>query len=630
MSNLVIQIHKNENSVNPPIINFPTGFPQQELQNPQLIGAAKGLFETQGVLVANQLFSQDLIRQLQHAFCDRYQTYFNDRYETQILKVGDRRKMLTLDFQAPFNQPEVYGNLFLMQLMREVLGDGFVLGSFGAVIALPGAEAQHIHRDHPPLFNNPELDLQVPSFAVAVVIPLVNLTPQTGSTRVWKGSHRAKSDRDFTPETSFVPYVPTGSCYLMDYQLLHGGTPNISQQVRPILYLVYYRSWFQEAVNYDNQARITISRTEYEAIPDAYKFLFIRQREFLTFNTSQSTPTATIQSTSKTFKELNATDQAQQLSEVAKMALANYGIDRARLALVNHGDNTVFEVTVPEGDRLCLRVHRADYLSEGAIASELQWLQALTQEKIAVPEPILTPVGDWLTVATLPGLSRTCTLTRWLSGEHLSRRDYQNSWDLESIGRLLGQLHNVATRWSAPENFDRPLWNWQGLLGSGAGYSIDQGAAVWEQTPQPQRDLFEAVSEHIKLVMVELGETPVQFGLIHGDFWLGNLLAAGSNLQVIDFADCGLGYWGYDVARFLGDCSVEANLAVALDKFLTGYTQIRTFPEAQLPHITAFIAAHQVTLAQWRIHRAQDHPDFRATLTDDLRDAAIAIEALLS
>ena len=264
MSNFVVQVYKNANSNKAPAINLPTNLPQKELINPELIKTAQSLFEANGVLLINHLFSQDLITSLHQSFVACYQPYFEDKDYTNALEVGDKRKMLTIDVKTPFNNPELYGNPFLLYLMRELLGTGFVLGSFGAVISLPGAKHQHIHRDHPPLFEDEELDIKIPSFAITVVIPLIDLTPATGSTRVWKGSHRIPDSKSFDAKDSFVPFLPIGSCYLMDYQLLHGGTPNVSNLVRPILYLNYYRYWFQEAVNYEKQSRISITQQEYK------------------------------------------------------------------------------------------------------------------------------------------------------------------------------------------------------------------------------------------------------------------------------------------------------------------------------------------------------------------------------
>lgn len=637
MSKFAVQVYKNTHTTKPPAIHLPPDLPPQELLNAELITAAQRFFQDSGVLVMHNLFPKALIAEIYDAFVARYHAYFADQDYDEALKVGNKRHMLTVDFQPPFNHPTIYGNPLLLALMQGILGPDFVLGSFGAVIALPGAEAQHIHRDHPPLFE--EMTTPSPSFAVTVVVPLIDLTPETGSTRVWKGSHRVSGDQQLAIADSAVPFPKAGGCYLMDYQLLHGGTPNGSDGVRPILYIVYYRSWFQEAVNYDQQARLMVTQDAYDAVPRSLRFLLTRQGETLRANQAVAHQQQQ-RLTQCPFEELTAQEQAQQLTKLAETVLPQYGFQRAQVQLIGHGDNTVFAVrktdrsdplAVEHDDRTLLRIHRDRYLSPTAIESELHWLHELHHHSpIRVPAPLPTLAGKLSSTAQILGMAgpRTCTLTSWVAGRSLSRAERTQPEMLRAIGRLLGQLHHHAAHWQPADSFTRPRWDWDGLFGSRAGYS-DAGDRVWQQTPAPYRQLFATVGDRFQTVAAALGETPDQFGLIHGDFWLGNLLVQGDDLGLIDFADCGWGYWGYDLARFLNDFAIGAEADAVLHHLLDGYTQVRPFPAAQLPHLPLFLAVQQVTLSLWRVNRAQDHPSFQATLEDDLEEATDTISVLL-
>jgi hypothetical protein len=46
------------------------------------------------------------------------------------------------------------------------------------------------------------------------------------------------------------PFIEMGGAYFMDYRLLHHGTANRGAAARPILYLVYSRSWWIDSGNY--------------------------------------------------------------------------------------------------------------------------------------------------------------------------------------------------------------------------------------------------------------------------------------------------------------------------------------------------------------------------------------------
>ena len=632
MTNYKVEIHKNEASNLIPIIKLPENIPQQELSNPDLIKISQNYFNENGVLQVNNLFSQELINNLYQSFSNKYKKYFDYKEYADSLEVGDKRRMITVDVKDEFNNPDLYANPYLLNLMQKVLGEELILGSYGVVIALPGAEHQHVHRDHPSLFDDETIDVRLPSFAVTAVIPLVDLTEETGSTRVWKGSHRReRSQKEFKMNASDVPYMSTGSCYLMDYQLVHGGTANISDVVRPILYLIYYRSWFREIVNFEKQDRINITSAEYQKVPDRYKFLFSdlsvskKNKIKVIDNRETITPPLTPQ---KKFHEVDAYNQEQRLTELAKGVLAQYGLENYRLQLIAHRENTTFSLDIPravtqtEGNtpfllnRYLLRIHRGNYLSPNRVKSELQWLQALRQHNFPVPEPIPNQSGELITIAEGVGVpSRVCSVTKWVYAE-------EQPIDIKSIGKIIGQLHLHAAHWQPPANFERPRWDWEGLFGKGAGYSIDKGERIWELTPQPYRDLFRRVGDRFKQVSEVLGTEKDQFGLIHADLCPANLLYAHNRVRAIDFADCGYGYWVHDIAMFLSYYDRDPQVPTYLKSLLEGYATVKPLPLKQLKYIDTFIAAQHVTLALWRVNRAQDHPYFRSILKNSLTKAA--------
>jgi ectoine hydroxylase-related dioxygenase (phytanoyl-CoA dioxygenase family) len=101
----------------------------------------------------------------------------------------------------------------------------------------------------------------------------VPLTEATGSTRLWPGSHLVV-DSQATSGAPADPLVALGDCYLMDYRLMHGGMPNHSNIVRPILYNVYYRPWFRDYQNYPLQAPLAMTEAERRRVPQEYRGLF--------------------------------------------------------------------------------------------------------------------------------------------------------------------------------------------------------------------------------------------------------------------------------------------------------------------------------------------------------------------
>ena len=246
-------------------------------------GRHKALIAMQrsGFLQINDVLPREFAAALHRAYSERYSAADESGLTHTWLRVGDKRYMITVDLAAPFSDPRLYANPFFFPVVNDLLGQAAVLSSFGAVCALPGAAAQHIHVDHPPLFEETNLAPLLPCHAVTVVLPLVDLDAAAGATAVWPGSHREASPiapTERTQDAAFVPETRLGSMYMMDYRLVHGGTANRSQHPRPILYAVYTRPWFSDASNFLTQPGLRMSSEDLAAVPEAFRTLFLHRQ----------------------------------------------------------------------------------------------------------------------------------------------------------------------------------------------------------------------------------------------------------------------------------------------------------------------------------------------------------------
>lgn len=243
--------------------------------NPAKLTLAAKLYQTYGTLVIHNAFSTELIAQCHDEFLHRYRHYFIDRKHSTALKIGDRRFQISLALAGAFNSPEFYANPFVLPLMKRLLGKQLIIGSTVCATSLPGSRDQHGHKDHRALFTNvPDDDpIELPPVAVTTMIPLVAVNEDNGTTLVKKGSHRL-SRRASNKLDYQVPIVPAGSCYLMDLALTHKGQGNQTDQLRPIVNMVYHRSWFVDNKNFRNQPPLQIDSVEYRRIPKEHRYLF--------------------------------------------------------------------------------------------------------------------------------------------------------------------------------------------------------------------------------------------------------------------------------------------------------------------------------------------------------------------
>ena len=245
---------------------------------PEKLALATSLFETYGVLQVDNAFPVEMIERLHDAFIERYTPYFRKHDHPDALRLGDQRYMLTVDLEAPFDDPDLYAAPLVLPIFRQLLGDDCVLGAFTSVISLPGSKNQSLHKDHPALFPSTRWRHRLPNFAIQLIIPLVPLDDAVGTTRVIKGSHRVSSDRAAKMEMQ-DPLVPLGSCLINDYRLSHHGRGNRSDKVRPILTIIYNRPWFRDYVNYAKQPPLRIGDHQYDQIPKDHRKLFAWWKE---------------------------------------------------------------------------------------------------------------------------------------------------------------------------------------------------------------------------------------------------------------------------------------------------------------------------------------------------------------
>jgi ectoine hydroxylase-related dioxygenase (phytanoyl-CoA dioxygenase family) len=237
-------------------------------------------FLREGYSVIRNVFEKQLVSNLCATFVSDYEYRFDQELSANMLLVGNGRKTFEVHVSGIFNHDQIYANQKIYPLMNSLLGDYFIVGSYGAVTSFPGALKQHVHYDHPPLFaeSNPEgIHQKIPPYGVHCFIPLVDINEQNGRTRIWPGSHHlpVSSKSNLINKGEYVEEdLQQGDCLLMDYRTLHAGLENNSSEIRPLLYLIYQRGWFRDIANFGQHEPLVISEAELDRIPQKYQHLF--------------------------------------------------------------------------------------------------------------------------------------------------------------------------------------------------------------------------------------------------------------------------------------------------------------------------------------------------------------------
>ena len=142
-------------------------------------------------------------------------------------------------------------------ILASIFGsEDYIVYGAGGDLALPGAiEYQGLHSDnvwtelHDPTGGVSMRDLPVP--VVHINFPLVDLTPENGPIRQIPGTHRSRTpiptlaDEPEWMRFSTVCPLPAGSAIIRDARCWHGGTPNLSREVRAMPNVEYMAPWFR-------------------------------------------------------------------------------------------------------------------------------------------------------------------------------------------------------------------------------------------------------------------------------------------------------------------------------------------------------------------------------------------------
>lgn len=260
-----------------PLSELPTFTLQEEehrrgVLSLERLEALDDAFEQAGCVLLHKLFPRALMQTLHDHFLGHYGEVLYAK-NGQHQRVGDRRWMVTVALKGPFLQEGLFAPPVLEEWLQHRLGRERRIDSAGVVVSLPGADHQHEHRDLPELFDDQALEVTLPTYAVTMLIPLVDMNHEQGTTQVRLGSHKATEEQAISLPTA-APEVPAGSCLMMDYRLQHGGTANLSQTPRPLYYQVHARPWFRDHRNFQKQAPLCLTRWGWRKLTPTQRALF--------------------------------------------------------------------------------------------------------------------------------------------------------------------------------------------------------------------------------------------------------------------------------------------------------------------------------------------------------------------
>jgi len=288
---------------------------------------------------------------------------------------------------------------------------------------------------------------------------------------------------------------------------------------------------------------------------------------------------------------------APQFEDFAPAALAAYGLSPAAdITLLNVSENGTFRIDDPELGRSVLRVHRTGYHAREAIESELAWISALRRDGVVeTPAFIPAPNGDDVVlVRSAAGDERFVVRFEWVDG--VEPTEDRLAQDFEELGGITARLHRHARSWPRPPGFTRFEWDYDTSLGENGHWGRWQdGLGVGAEETM----VLGRCAAVVKRRLDAYGNGPDRFGLVHADMRLANLLVNGSKVTVIDFDDCGLSWYMYDLGSSLSFIEHEPYVPELMDAWVRGYRAVAPLGLEDEHELPTFVMLRRLLLVAW-------------------------------
>ncbi|PWW03248.1 phytanoyl-CoA dioxygenase PhyH [Paenibacillus cellulosilyticus] len=247
-----------------------------ETMEPGKLEFAVELLRANGVIIIENVFSESRLNEIAEPFYELLSTFAEGYDYGQQDKMKNLR--MDLPFMPPFIDTDVVANPIFLSIAEQVLGDDLTLRYLASNNAMPGGtEKQSVHADTGALFPEARY-FQSPTNNLLLHIPLCDLTELNGATEFYPGGTHLNPDHLYDNPKLIQrlgeamhfekALMPKGSLMIRDKKVWHRGCPNLTDNPRGMLTLIYQRAW--DATS----GRMPIPRQVYDDMPDRVRRLF--------------------------------------------------------------------------------------------------------------------------------------------------------------------------------------------------------------------------------------------------------------------------------------------------------------------------------------------------------------------
>jgi Ser/Thr protein kinase RdoA (MazF antagonist) len=299
--------------------------------------------------------------------------------------------------------------------------------------------------------------------------------------------------------------------------------------------------------------------------------------------------------------------------QLAAQALPHYGIDpETPLTLLKYRENFVFSAHSAGVDYV-VRVHRRGYHSDDELASEVEFVEALRSQGVAVPqfiraldERIFCIVGETSPYGPHQVDLQLLLVNHGNFGSEATAFDGTAQLppsDFAELGTLLARVHDATERSGYIVSAQRLDWDHGGLTGPtwtwGDPLRLPELAGA-------DRATVEAAIARMRATLANYGAHPLRYGPIHADLTPENVLRTHTGLVIIDFDDFAHGWHLFDLATALNFFIPHPRYEEYRVALFDAYEAIRPFEARDHAAYPAIVFARALTYLGWAADRRGD------------------------
>lgn len=293
-------------------------------------------------------------------------------------------------------------------------------------------------------------------------------------------------------------------------------------------------------------------------------------------------------------------EQLKKFQNICDIAVKKYPIfTGAKVKLLNYSENATYLVEQPTAEKYILRVCRPGYHTKKQIEYEMKFIDSISKSSDVVVSPaIVGGNGEIVQEVELDGTTYYCNAFEYLEGDAPNEdNEAELVQQFESLGEVTAKLHNHSYQnWQTFQQFDRLAWDFDAILGPTPKWGRWQdGLGMTAE----RKKLFEAVSKKIDDRLKKFGKSPERYGLIHGDLRSANLLVDNNQIKVIDFDDCGFGWYLHDLGTALSFIEHKPYVPDLIEAWVKGYRKVRNLSEEEEREIPTFVLFRRLHLVAW-------------------------------